>query len=42
MKIERVLAKKFWGLSTRLLNKMLAYNLGLFISQSTHIKSLVF
>lgn len=42
MKIERVLAKKFWGLSTRLLNKMLAFNLGLFISQSSHIKSLVF
>ena len=40
--VERVLAKSFGGLSTRLLTKFLALNLCLLVAQSSCIKSLIF
>ena len=39
---ERVLAKSFAGLCVRLLTKFLAFNLCILLSQSSHIKSLIF
>lgn len=39
---QRVLAKKYQGLCTRLLTKFLAFNICLLLSNSTHIKSLIF
>lgn len=39
---QRVLAKSFCGLSSRLLTKFLAFNLCLLLAKSCHIKSLIF